>query len=244
MTTAHPDHHDGGREASARPTPKEVLVSILKRAVLPALLAFGVLVAIGKIIMNVFDEIPAEDTLSRDVAGWRTASLNPISKTVSTINDTWFTICGSVVVALVILVLTRKWWLAILPVLAISLEASVFVPVTKIVNRPRPEVERLDPHAPPTSSFPSGHTAASFALFWSIMLLAQRIPNVLARRIVQVVCFVFPFCVGFARLYRGMHHLSDVIIGALLGMLCAGISYAAIRAAERQATERADGVRG
>ena len=244
MTTAHPDHHDGGRAASARPTPKEVLVSILKRAVLPALLAFGVLVAIGKIIMNVFDEIPAEDTLSRDVAGWRTASLNPISKTVSTINDTWFTIGGSVVVALVILVLTRKWWLAILPVLAISLEASVFVPVTKIVNRPRPEVERLDPHAPPTSSFPSGHTAASFALFWSIMLLAQRIPNVLARRIVQVVCFVFPFCVGFARLYRGMHHLSDVIIGALLGMLCAGISYAAIRAAECQATERADGVRG
>ncbi|PZO98271.1 MAG: phospholipid phosphatase, partial [Dermacoccus nishinomiyaensis] len=221
MTTAHPDHHDGGREASARPTPKEVLASILKRAVLPALVAFGVLVAIGKIIMNVFDEIPAEDTLSRDVAGWRTASLNPISKTVSTINDTWFTIGGSVVVALVILVLTRKWWLAILPVLAISLEASVFVPVTKIVNRPRPEVERLDPHAPPTSSFPSGHTAASFALFWSIMLLAQRIPNVLARRIVQVVCFVFPFCVGFARLYRGMHHLSDVIIGALLGMLCA-----------------------
>ena len=61
MTTAHPDHHDGGREASARPTPKEVLASILKRAVLPALVAFGVLVAIGKIIMNVFDEIPAED---------------------------------------------------------------------------------------------------------------------------------------------------------------------------------------
>ena len=61
MTTAHPGHHDGGREASARPTPKEVLVSILKRAVLPALVAFGVLIAIGKIIMNVFDEIPAED---------------------------------------------------------------------------------------------------------------------------------------------------------------------------------------
>ena len=61
MTTAHPGHHDSGREASARPTPKEVLVSILKRAVLPALVAFGVLVAIGKIIMNVFDEIPAED---------------------------------------------------------------------------------------------------------------------------------------------------------------------------------------
>ena len=67
MTTAHPDHHDGGREASARPTPKEVLASILKRAVLPALVAFGVLVAIGKIIMNVFDEIPAEE-MQRDGA--------------------------------------------------------------------------------------------------------------------------------------------------------------------------------
>ena len=97
--------------------------------------------------------------------------------------------------------------------------------------------------APPTSSFPSGHTAASFALFWSVMLLAQRIENIVVRRVIQAVCFVFPFCVGFARLYRGMHHLSDVVIGALLGMFCAGVAYAAIRAAEREAGRGRDAVR-
>lgn len=218
----------------ARPTVREVLSSVLVRGVLPAVVMFALLLAVGKILMTVFHEVPQEEKVSQGVASKRDSALNGVTKFVSTINDTWFTIGGAVVLGLLILVLTRKWWLGLLPVLAITLEASVFVPVTKIVNRPRPQVGKLD-EAPPTSSFPSGHTAASFALFWSIGLLAARINNAAVRRAVQSVCFLFPFGVGAARLYRGMHHLSDIIFGAVLGIVCALSAYSAVRAAERKA---------
>lgn len=161
---------------AARPTVHEVLRSALLRAVLPALVMFGLLLGIGKALMAVFHEVPSEERISQKVAAERDGVLNSVTKVVSTVNDTWFTIGGAIVIGLVLLALTRKWWLSVVPLLAISLEASVFVPVTHLVGRPRPEVGRLD-NAPPTSSFPSGHTAASFALFWSLAMLATRIEN-------------------------------------------------------------------
>ena len=201
---------------AARPTVREVLRSVLLRAVLPALVMFGLLFGIGKALMTVFDEVPSEERISQKVAAERDGVLNTVTKVVSTVNDTWFTIGGAIVIGLALLALTRKWWLSVVPLLAISLEASVFVPVTHLVGRPRPEVGRLD-NAPPTSSFPSGHTAASFALFWSLAMLATRIGNSTLRRTVQTLCVLFPFGVGAARLYRGMHHFSDIVFGGLLG---------------------------
>ncbi|WP_052946827.1 phosphatase PAP2 family protein [Dermacoccus sp. PE3] len=197
---------------AARPTVHEVLRSVLLRAVLPALVMFGLLLGIGKALMTVFHEVPSEERISQKVAAERDGVLNTVTKVVSTINDTWFTIGGAIVIGLALLALTRKWWLSVVPLLAISLEASVFVPVTHLVGRPRPEVGRLD-NAPPTSSFPSGHTAASFALFWSLAMLATRIENSALRRTVQTLCVLFPFGVGAARLYRGMHHFSDIVFG-------------------------------
>ena len=223
---------------AARPTVHEVLRSVLLRAVLPALVMFGLLLGIGKALMTVFHEVPSEERISQKVAAERDGVLNTVTKVVSTVNDTWFTIGGAIVIGLALLALTRKWWLSVVPLLAISLEASVFVPVTHLVGRPRPEVGRLD-NAPPTSSFPSGHTAASFALFWSLMLLAHRIPNAAVRRAVQVMCLVFPFGVGAARLYRGMHHLSDILLGMGLGIVCAVAAYRSIRAAEKAAQKSA-----
>lgn len=231
---------DGGLGAApeTRPGPGAVLRSVLLRAVIPALVMFGVLLGVGKLLMTVFHEVPSEEKISQDVAAERVGVLDDVTKMVSTANDTWFTIGGAILAGLLVLALTRKWWLGIVPVLAITLEASVFVPVTKIVNRPRPEVGKLD-QAPPTSSFPSGHTAASFALFWSLMLLAHRIPNAAVRRAVQVMCLVFPFGVGAARLYRGMHHLSDILLGMGLGIVCAVAAYRSIRAAEKAAQKSA-----
>jgi len=81
-------------------------------------------------------------------------------------------------------------------------------------------VEMLDP-APPTSSFPSGHTAAAFALYLALLLLAFHIPHKGLRLTIQIVCAIIPFLVMYARLYRGMHHLSDVFVGLILGIWCA-----------------------
>jgi membrane-associated phospholipid phosphatase len=88
-----------------------------------------------------------------------------------------------------------------------------------VVNRPRPDVLHLD-DAPPTSSFPSGHTAAAVAFYGclAVIVLRQLRPRWLALVVTALLCLV-PFVVGISRLYRGMHHPTDVVFGALGGGL-------------------------
>lgn len=70
---------------------------------------------------------------------------------------------------------------------------------------------------PPTDySFPSGHTAASFAVG---VLLFRKLPKRYG-----IPALVLAALIGFSRLYLGVHYPSDVLAGALLGT---GISYAA-----------------
>ena len=245
MTSSAADHSAAHRPLSgrkshhdARPGVGLVLKCLALFALLPGLLVFALYYGLGKLIMGPLREIPAEEAVSRWFVGERTQTLNPASKFTTTANDTWWTIGLAIVLGLIILALTRKWWLGILPVVAITIESSIFVPVTELVGRPRPEVAKLD-DAPPTSSFPSGHTAAAFALYLSIMFLASRIKNTALRVIIQTVCVIFPILVGLGRLYRGMHHLTDVLFGVILGVVSAALAYRAITAAEK----RADGQR-
>ena len=47
--------------------------------------------------------------------------------------------------------------------------------------------------------------------------MALRIRHPALRAVVVTVCLLIPFCVGTARLYRGMHHLSDVTVAIVNG---------------------------
>jgi len=122
---------------------------------------------------------------------------------------------------------TRRWWFAAIPAIAISLQASIFVGATLVTGRPRPDVPHLDP-APPTSSYPSGHVGATMALYASFVIMATTIERAWLRRTVIGVCSLIPVLVAYARLYRGMHHLSDVMVGAINGLLCAGLAAGAL----------------
>lgn len=218
--TERADHDDRALTREPHPTVGEVVRSLLKRAVLPGIVAALILYAIGMLIVKVLGGIPAEDAFSRQVASMRTPVMDQVTHIWSTSTDTYFAIGFGIFYSLLVWVLTRKWWLALAPIAAITLESAIFVPVTNLTDRTRPPQElHLDP-APPTSSYPSGHTAAAFALYWTLALLAFRIRSRVLRIVVQVVCVVWPFLVAFAREYRAMHHLLDIVIGALLGIWC------------------------
>jgi undecaprenyl-diphosphatase len=99
----------------------------------------------------------------------------------------------------------------------VSGEVAIFLLVTLLVDRPRPPVRHLD-YAPPTSSFPSGHTAAAIALYGALAVLAsERARSALLKGLVVAVAFLVPLLVALSRLYRGMHFLSDVLGGVVLG---------------------------
>ena len=58
--------------------------------------------------------------------------------------------------------------------------------------------------------------------------------NRVARGLVVALCVALPLIVGWARMYRGMHHLTDVIAGLLLGIVSVVLSWWMIhRAIER-----------
>jgi membrane-associated phospholipid phosphatase len=123
----------------------------------------------------------------------------------------------------------RRWREPALVGAAVLGEVLTFLTITMLVDRPRPPVPHLDA-APPTSSFPSGHTAAAIALYGAWAVLAhQRARSALVRGLFTVLAIVVPIAVGLARLYRGMHFPTDVIGGALLGLAWLWLSVRAVR---------------
>ena len=97
-----------------------------------------------------------ESGLNADLAHGRTPLWNNVTMVWSHIGNTEIVIGVCVVAVALLWWRTRQWWVAVVPAIAIALQATIFVIATAIIGRPRPEVPHLDP-APPTSSYPSGH---------------------------------------------------------------------------------------
>ena len=119
-----------------------------------------------------------------------------------------------------------------------------------VVPRDRPHVQRLE-DLPANASYPSGHTAASIAVYAGlVLLLTSAIPNRRLRIAAWVAAVVLPLFVAFSRMYRGMHHPLDVAGGALVGVGAVLVLLFACRAAEaaarcaRAAAAAASRVRG
>ena len=148
----------------------------------------------------------------------RTPTMNVATGIGSGIANTQAAIAVTVVVVLLLRWRLGRWYESWIVVAAIAGELLVFVAITTTVHRARPAVERLDP-APPTSSFPSGHTAAAIALYGCLAILLLVLWLGGASRLAACVLFAIPFVVGFSRLYRGMHFPSDVVFGAVGGAL-------------------------
>ena len=145
--------------------------------------------------------------------------MNTLTQIGSNLADT-----VSCISILIVLFFVFRWWLgrwreSWTLFAAIVGELLVFLIVTAVVNRDRPTVPHLDA-APPTSSFPSGHTAAAVALYGCIAVIVLRMlrPRWLAV-LIAIVCTLVPVVVAVSRLYRGMHHVSDVVFGAIGGGL-------------------------
>ncbi len=203
----------------SRPPVRSALRDMALRLLAPAVVLFGIILGLGFLIEGPLDDLKSENSISKALADGRTATWNSITAVWSHIGNTEIVIGVCVIVVAVVWWRTREWWYAVVPALAIAAQASVFVATTTITGRDRPTVEHLDP-APPTSSYPSGHMGASTALYLTFALMAQRIQRLWLRWLVTVVCVVIPLLVGYGRLYRGMHHLSDVLVGAGNGIIC------------------------
>jgi undecaprenyl-diphosphatase len=160
-----------------------------------------------------------ENGVNAGLAAGRTAALNSLTHVGSYLAETVTCIGLLIVMVVVFRLWLGRWRESWTLMAAIVGELLVFLIVTFVVDRDRPSVPHLDA-APPTSSFPSGHTAAAVALYGCIaVVLVRNLHPRWAAWLLAVGCCLVPVVVGYSRLYRGMHHPSDVLFGAIGGGL-------------------------
>jgi membrane-associated phospholipid phosphatase len=179
-----------------------------------------VLVALGWLLAKVVHDDGigrADSSLSRWLENRRSDQLDDVTAVTSE--------AGGTLTITILAVLTvsyaawawRRWREPMLVAVAVAGEVGIFLLVTTLVDRERPPVAQLD-EAPPTSSFPSGHTAAAIVLYGALAVLAnERARSALVRGLLLTIAVVVPLVVAVSRLYRGMHYLTDVLGGVLLG---------------------------
>jgi membrane-associated phospholipid phosphatase len=212
------------RAAVARPHPAVAgWKAVTLRLAAGAVVLWGLLALIGLAVTHLLLHAAAfrTDDLAPDkwFAGHRTGALNVVTYVGTTMAQTTTAIGVTVVVVLLLRWRLGRWHESGIFIAVMAGELLLFLGLTFAIHESRPPVARLDA-APPTSSYPSGHTAAALALYGGIAVMVLWVYG--RRRatwIVAGVLFLVPVYVAVSRLYRGMHYPSDVLAGAVLGGL-------------------------
>ncbi len=202
---------------------------LIIRALVPALALFAVGMAVGWVLIGPMGAAMGEDQLSVWAQAERTPTLDAIARTASEIGSVNGNAIICVLGVALVLVLTRRWWLAALPALALALHVMVHIATSTLVARPRPDVETLD-IGQPTASFPSGHMGATTAqLLVLVLFFCHRVESRAWRAVVIAVVAGYLLVLGWSRLYLGMHFVSDVLWGAVNGVACGLIAWLCLR---------------
>ena len=176
-----------------------------------------------------FDEQVSDWFVAARSGGW-----NTITAIGSHLAATLVVIAVASVAVGAMVLIQKRWRDGLVLLTALALEVTVFVTISMVVGRDRPPVERLD-QAAPTGSFPSGHTAAGVALYLGLaLLLSPYVRSRLAQGFVWLVGLLAATGVAVSRIYRGMHYVSDVVAGVLLGAACLVLAVLIVDAAVRR----------
>jgi membrane-associated phospholipid phosphatase len=188
------------------------------------LLGFGVLV-INSPAIERWDD----DVMTR-IAAATTSPIDTMAQWGSYLGET-LVVIAIAAVAVAVMAWRKIWDGAGLLVVGLLVEVTVFLTVSMTIARPRPDVDQLDP-APPTGSYPSGHTAAAVVLYGTLALIAAaRTDSRAVKALCWILAIALPSMVGISRLVLGMHHPTD-LVGSLVGSLaCMLIALLAVRTA-------------
>ena len=130
------------------------------------------------------------------------------------------TIVGLTSAAALIFILKRHYAYAAGVAISVAISGIAIFLAKGFIERMRPE-KMYQAYAETWYSFPSAHAAFAVALYGFLVVLAWRtVHSPLERFAVVSMGIIVIGAVAFSRLYLGVHFLSDVIAGLLLGALC------------------------
>jgi undecaprenyl-diphosphatase len=186
-----------------------------------AVLLLGAVVGVGLLIVHVGAGTALERAdvgVVQWLADHRVPWLDSVSAPVAEMGNTKVIVVGGLVAAVLAFVITRRWRASLVIATVLVGEVLIFIASAAVVARSRPPVTHLDTVLPPTSSFPSGHTAAAVCLYGALAALILRGTRAWWRWVVLALAVALVVAVAFARLYRGAHHPTDVLVSAAFAL--------------------------
>jgi undecaprenyl-diphosphatase len=219
-----------------RPVSAFALVLLLGYAMVAALT-----IALGFLLVDVLLPVHAighnDEAVNTWLAAHRDSTRNDVSFVGSSIGDIPV-LPALVTLEVIAAAIMRRWRIAAFILGAILVEVATYRLTSLIVHRERPTVPRLD-NLPVNQSFPSGHVAASVAVYLALALL---VTSRFTQRWVHVAAWtlavLLPLIVATSRMYRGMHHPTDAATGVLIGIAAVCVALLATRAADGTARLR------
>jgi undecaprenyl-diphosphatase len=181
-------------------------------SVLLGLFVVHVLVSNGGLGLEGADE-SVNDTLAHD----RTGFLTTLAEIGSQVGGAPVLPILVGLIGIVFAVL-RRWRIAAFAVFVLCVESATYKVTSTLVPRDRPSVQRLE-DLPVDASYPSGHTAASVAVYSGlVLLLTTRFTSSLKKALAWTAAILMTTFVALSRMYEGMHHPLDVAGGVLVGI--------------------------
>ncbi len=192
-----------------------LLLTIAVAAVAVAIVVIGVLL---EMISQHSGFARLDDSAARFGARHATGDTTTLLKVVTTLGSTPFVAGVVVVVGAQQYVHHHKKALPLFLASAVVSAVAVGNLVKVIVHRGRPDIARLVGAS--GSSFPSGHSAAAAATYASLALLLGRHRSRKVQAILAGAAAAIAIAVAASRVLLGVHWLTDVIAGLLLGWTC------------------------
>jgi undecaprenyl-diphosphatase len=190
----------------------------------------AVVAGLGLLVVHELHGVRAfDDRVARWLARHRSDGWDDVTWAGSIVADAYVKIPATVLLCALFAFLWRRWTEPALLAGALVLEVSIFSLASFVVDRPRPPIAHLDP-IPATGAFPSGHSAAAVAFYGAIaIIVCWHTRRTVWRTIAVTAAFLVPLVVGASRMYRGMHHLTDVVVGLVIGAVSLWVTWRVVR---------------
>jgi undecaprenyl-diphosphatase len=208
------------------------------------LLLAGVSILLGLLVTHVLVTSlglgTPDESFVRDLSQHRDGTLNSVSAVGSAVG-------GAPVLPILVgliglgFAIARRWRIAAFAVFVLVAESATYRLTTLAIHRDRPGVPRLE-NLPVDASYPSGHTAASVAVYSGLVyLITSRFTDGTRRALLWTFAILMTTFVALSRMYRGMHHPLDVAGGVVVGIGAIMLLLFACRAAGAAAEARGHG---